>query len=196
MKIETFVLTHYQANCYLVSHEDNLIVIDPGGPSEELNNAIGDRKLDAILCTHAHPDHVQGVSALLKQQNVPFYLHPFGEDFLDTLAPDISKFLPIDVEQPFKIGAFTFNLMFTPGHSPDHVIFIHEDEKTIFVGDLVFAGSIGRVDLPGSNPADMMESLKTLLNLSQDYTLYSGHGPVTTLEQERQSNPFLLQLKN
>ncbi len=180
----------------MVSHEDSLIVIDPGGPSEDLNNAIGDRKLDAILCTHAHPDHVQGVSALLKQQDVPFYLHPLGEDLLDVLAPDISAFLPIDVEQPFTVGAFTFKLMFTPGHSPDHVIFIHEAEKIIFVGDLVFAGSIGRVDLPGSDPAAMMHSLQTLLNLSEDYTLYSGHGPVTTLDQERQTNPFLLQLNN
>lgn len=194
MHIETFVLTAYQANCYLVSKKDTLIVIDPGGPSEDLNEAIGDQKLDAILCTHAHPDHVQGVSALVEKHDAPFYLHPLGEDLIDVLAPDIRSFLPLDVEKPLTIGALTFDMMFTPGHSPDHVIFISELEKTIFVGDLVFAGSIGRVDLPGSDPAAMMHSLKTLLNLAGDYTLYSGHGPVTTLEQERQTNPFLLQL--
>jgi len=194
LDIETFVLSPYQSNCYLVGAGSTLIVIDPGGPDDGLNRAIGERSLDAVLCTHAHPDHVQGVDALLKEYGCPFYLHPDGEQMLRYTAPELTSFSPLRDRQELVIGDLSFRVMHFPGHSPDHVVFVSEDNATIFVGDLVFAGSIGRTDLPGCDPDAMARSLNTFKNLRGDYTLYCGHGPTTTLERERRTNPFLLQL--
>lgn len=194
MQVETLVLTPYQSNCYVVSTQNTVIIIDPGEASPALESAIGQRQLDAVVCTHAHPDHVQGVGPLLANWPAPFYLHPAGEVFLRQLAPDVSSFTPLNDNQRLEIGDLAFEVIHVPGHAPDQVMLLEPAERLLFVGDLVFAGSVGRVDLPGSNPAQMEASLRKLCSLEGDYVIYTGHGPATTLEHERTTNPFLVQL--
>lgn len=194
MRVETLVMTSYQANCHIVSTDQTLIVIDPGQADPRLSAAIAERTLDAVVCTHAHPDHVEGVPSMLAQYDAPFYLHPAGELLLKRFAPEVDEFTPLADEQTLTIGDLSLRVLHLPGHSPDGVALIVAAARAIFAGDLLFAGSVGRVDLPGSDPEAMQRSLKRLISLPGDYDLYSGHGPVTTLERERQSNPFLLQL--
>lgn len=194
MEIQILTLTPYQSNCYLVRQDDTLIVIDPGQDAPALREALGQDVPDAVVCTHAHPDHVQGVPGLLADFDVPFYLHPAGQGLLRHLGVAIEAFTPLVEGQALEIGALRFDLMHVPGHSPDHVLLLHSQEKLAFVGDLVFAGSVGRVDLPGCDPAAMERSLRRLLALDGDLAIYPGHGPATTLARERWTNPFLIQL--
>lgn len=191
MDVSSVVLTAYQSNCYLVSQGDTLVVIDPGDYGEPLKKALGEREPTAVVCTHAHPDHVAGVPGVLERYGVPFYLHPEGRMFLERFAPEVSAFEPLSDGQTLTLGDLAFTVMHTPGHSPDGVILIEAQQRAIFVGDLVFAGSVGRVDLPGSDPEVMQQSLYSLLELADDFTLYPGHGPATTLGHERRNNPFL-----
>lgn len=194
MHIETLALTPYESNCYLVGEEGQWIAIDPGGAEPALMAALAERPLKAVICTHAHPDHVGGAPLLVERGTVPLYLHPAGFAMLQRFAPGVQRFEALADEQTLAVGGQTFRVLHMPGHSPDSVILIAETERIIFVGDLVFSGSIGRTDLPLADPQAMDQSLRRLAGLSGDYVLYPGHGPPTTLERERQTNPFLASL--
>ncbi|HEY5596160.1 MAG TPA: MBL fold metallo-hydrolase [Candidatus Bipolaricaulota bacterium] len=194
MQVETLTLTPYQSNCYLVGDGQRWVVIDPGAAEPSLTAALAQRTLSAVVCTHAHPDHVGGVPTLVERGTVPLYLHPAGYSLLQRFAPGVEAFVPLADEQVLTLGGLSFRVLHVPGHSPDQVVLIAESERVIFVGDLVFAGSIGRTDFPLSDPQAMERSLRRLAGLPGDYTLYPGHGPTTTLERERQTNPFLVPL--
>ncbi|MDQ6717650.1 MAG: MBL fold metallo-hydrolase [Gemmatimonadota bacterium] len=204
MRVETLTVGPFQENCYLVIDEstNTAALIDPGSEPEKVIAAVENSgaKLEAIWITHAHIDHVGAIAALKRKWNVPVHLHPkdnrlfqaaetqaevYGIEFEQPPAPD----LEFTDGQQLKLGATTFSVMHAPGHAPGHVV-IHGNGIAL-VGDCLFAGSIGRTDLPFCNPADLAQSLDRISRLPPETVVYPGHGMSTTIKEERESNPFL-----
>jgi glyoxylase-like metal-dependent hydrolase (beta-lactamase superfamily II) len=194
----------FQENCYLVSDETAgvAVLIDPGAEADRLISAVerSGREPTAIWLTHAHLDHVGAIAGLERRWKLPVYLHPLDEP-LYTMASRQAALYGIPYEQPpaadrtlgegdvLDVGSFRFTVMHAPGHAPGHVV-IH-GHGLAFVGDCLFAGSIGRTDLPLSNPRDLASSLERIVELPDDTVVYPGHGPATTIATEARSNPFL-----
>jgi glyoxylase-like metal-dependent hydrolase (beta-lactamase superfamily II) len=205
LKIETIVNGPFQENCYLVWDDATRegIFIDPGDePGRLLQTArFLSVEVKAIYNTHGHIDHAGAVAAMVKELKVPFALHGDDEFLLESIPGQARMFgLPpmeipaIDVVladgDTVSVGGHEGTVIHTPGHTPGGVCF-HFGEA-IFVGDTLFAGSIGRSDLPGGSHRQLIESIKTrLLILGDSVRAYSGHGPVTTIGEERAHNPFL-----
>jgi glyoxylase-like metal-dependent hydrolase (beta-lactamase superfamily II) len=197
MNVQSIVLTEYQSNCYVVTVDDVGVVIDPGAESPELLDLIGHTKILYILNTHGHPDHIGGDEFLRRHCGAKLLLHPddrpiFEHFMSDKIEPDGY----LAEGQTITLKSLIFEVLHTPGHSPGSVVFKVESEKALFTGDLLFAGSIGRTDFPGGNPQQMARSLKRILALPGDYTLYPGHGPTTKLSIERWTNPFLQDIES
>ncbi len=160
--------------------------------------------LEAVVLTHAHLDHMEGVADLMERIPAPIWLHAADRPLYDSVTQQAAMFgydvrvpPPPDRElvggQDFRLGDCVFEVRHTPGHSPGHVILYHEASASAFVGDVVFAGSIGRTDLPGGSWQELMASIREqVLTLPDDTELYTGHGPTTTVERERTTNPFLI----
>lgn len=186
MKIETLCLGPLATNCYLVEIGEALLVIDPGEPEPALLEAIDGRTVAWVLNTHGHFDHVGGNWELAKR-GAPLAIHPEDLPFLDEGFPDHAPVdrLLADGERILD----TLRVLSLPGHSRGSVAFVTED--TIFGGDLLFAGSVGRTDLPGGSTERMIESLRALLRFPDDTMVFPGHGPPTTIGRERGTNPFL-----
>jgi glyoxylase-like metal-dependent hydrolase (beta-lactamase superfamily II) len=218
MIIEQITVTAFQQHTRVIGCEKTkrAICIDPGDDSEEIVNAI-DRhgfELQAIACTHAHLDHIGGVAGLKKRKpEAKVIIHPADEPIYQQL-PNQPAWIGIpksqwselgfDFEAPpqidehwsdgqtYQVGELSFQVIHCPGHTPGHVVLFEGAERKVFVGDCLFAGSIGRTDLPGGSTEELMDSLfKKILPLGDDVEVYSGHGPVTTIGKEKQTNPFL-----
>jgi glyoxylase-like metal-dependent hydrolase (beta-lactamase superfamily II) len=194
----------FQENCYLVVDESSglAVLIDPGDDGDRLLHAVEEAgaTLDAIWLTHAHVDHVGGIAAIRRRTNVPICLHPLERPLYDRAAQQAAAFgLPFDSPPPpdqdladgdtLSVGQLSFDVMHTPGHAPGLVV-IH-GHGVAFVGDLLFAGSIGRTDLPLADPVAMSGSLERVCTLPPETVVYPGHGPATTIARERAANPFL-----
>ena len=185
---------HHQTNCYLLwqDGQDSCLVIDPGYEPDKVLKKAGQlgKRIEAILLTHGHFDHVGGVrqlaadtdcSVYLCQQDLSmpqqltagplYYTHTYGEG--DTLT----------------LAGITLQVLHTPGHTPGSVCLMAED--ALFSGDTLFEGSCGRTDLPGGDTATILASLARLRQLPGDYRVFPGHGPATTLSEERRFNPYL-----
>lgn len=204
MRIQSFTVGAFQENSYLVLDESaaRCVLVDPGDEGAMLVRAVRESgaELEAIWLTHGHVDHVGAVAAVKRSWDVPVYLHPADRPLYDR-APAQAAFYGLTVDPPpppereladgdrLRVGSLDFEVMHTPGHAPGLVV-IH-GHGVALVGDLVFAGSIGRTDLPLSSPAAMAHSLDRLLGLADETVLYPGHGPLTTLARERAANPFL-----
>ena len=218
MIIQQFVLTAFQQNTRVVVCEETgkAICIDPGEASEGLNGFIreNDLELQAIALTHGHLDHVGGTSALKREfPEAEVILHEGDEDLYYGLPrqpvfmgiqPHQLKALGLDYEEPprltrnwkhgevYKVGNLRFSVRHCPGHTRGHVVLAEENEKKVIVGDCLFLGSIGRTDLPGGDYDQLIDSItNNILSLGDDFTVYSGHGPETTVGNERLNNPFL-----
>ena len=194
----------FQENCYLLvdSAAMRCAIVDPGAEPEHIIAAIERAGVtpDAIWLTHAHLDHIGAIEGLRRRWDIPVYLHPLEEP-LYTLASRQAALYGLPFEQPapadralgdgdvMELGEHHFTVMHAPGHAPGHVVF--HGHGLAFVGDCLFAGSIGRTDLPFSNPRDLAASLERITALPDDTMVYPGHGPVTSIGAEAATNPFL-----
>jgi hydroxyacylglutathione hydrolase len=212
IRIQTFPGGDFAENGYLIVCGENGpgIAIDPGADSSFMVQWLNDEgvSLDAIVLTHAHLDHVEGVPELRQlAPDVPIYLHEHDRMLYDAVDMQARAFnleeigpLPPPTDtlahgQELVFGACRFEIRHAPGHAPGHVILYLRDESLAFVGDVVFQGSIGRSDLPGGDYHQLMESIRTeVLSLPDDTRLLTGHGPETTVGWERRTNPFIVGL--
>jgi glyoxylase-like metal-dependent hydrolase (beta-lactamase superfamily II) len=212
MIIETAAVGPFQKNGYVVGCEKTrqAIIIDPGDEVDQLVAFIQRERLTprAILLTHAHVDHVSGVGRAKRAFDIPIYLHRDDVFLYDQAAAHGALFgltveqpPPVDVfyegHQAFSFGEYAVHVHHTPGHCPGGVCLQVGRQGTsgqdLFVGDTLFAGSIGRTDLPGGDYETLMRSITGVLYaFGDDARVYSGHGPETTIGHERRSNPFLL----
>ena len=208
MKAEVVPVGPYAANCIVASAGGEALVVDPGADPDRIVEALGRGSLRpvAILLTHAHFDHVGAVPALLGRfpglpvlvgaADVPFVGHPLNQcppAYPAIARPKELAVLGERLALPSFAsgGAFaSMQVMETPGHTPGGVCYFFPEEKLMFSGDTLFAGSAGRTDLPGGDMAKLRESLAKLAELPDDIRVIPGHGPATTIGRERLDNPF------
>ena len=202
MKIHKLVLGPFQTNCFVLANDQRqALIIDPSDEAEEIIRLVDRESLAvaAILLTHAHVDHTQALPALAETYKVPVALHPAGAPIYTSPINALPPILPALVNPPETVAAIdpmpeglVFEILHTPGHSPGGVAYYFRDSQIAFVGDTLFQGSIGRHDLPGGDFEQLIQSIKTiLLPLGDETTIYPGHGPKTSIGQERKYNPFL-----
>ena len=204
MKVARLTVGPFQENCYLLTDENSssAVLIDPGEEGDRIVTALeaSGSVLEAIWVTHAHLDHVGGIAAIKRRHDVPIFLHPADLPLFRAADRQAAAYgLPFDPpplpDREFadgavvRLGKLEFSVMHAPGHAPGHVV-IH-GHGVAFCGDCVFAGSIGRTDLPFSDGRALAESLQQIALLPPETILYPGHGPQTTLERELVTNPFL-----
>lgn len=197
-----------QENCYILGCETTHkgVVIDPGDNARAILRLIRQEGLTivAILNTHAHLDHVMAVEAVREATGAPFYLHAADLPILRDVPERARLWLDSEVDpirdpdvflehgQIISFGEEQLEVRYTPGHAPGHVVFVHHAGRQVFAGDTLFQGSIGRYDLPGADGPTLLRSIREqLFTLPDDYTVYPGHGPETTIGEERVSNPFV-----
>ena len=196
-----------ECNCSIVAGEDSktAVVVDPGADIDAIEDLLERRGLavEAILFTHAHLDHIGEAWRLRESTGAPTYLHPADTPLLQGLAQQAEwmglpppKITPIDhgLEdgQQLRLGGLDFQVLTTPGHSPGSVSFYLPAERTLLGGDTLFRSSVGRTDLFGGDAAQLMASIRLkLLPLGDDTRVLPGHGPATTIGEERRHNPFL-----
>ena len=192
MNIQTLILGPLQVNCYIVYANRKCLIIDPGFEPERILAACEKLGLtiEAILLTHGHFDHVGGVKKIAEKTGCRVFLHPEEQK----LPPYITsgKLFYTDTYGEgavISLADLRFTVLHTPGHTPGSVCLRFED--ALFTGDTLFAGSCGRTDLPGGSFATIKASLRRLAQIPENLAVYPGHGESTTLEQERQNNPYL-----
>jgi glyoxylase-like metal-dependent hydrolase (beta-lactamase superfamily II) len=208
--VQMFTVGLVQENCFLARPQggEHAVIVDPGDEAPRLLQAIEDAgvTLDAILLTHTHFDHVGAVAPLARATGAPVYCPRIEVPVLqDVMAyvpwPGFGPFDSWDPEETvqggetLELAGLTLDVVFTPGHSPGHVTYAVRGEPALFSGDVLFQGSVGRVDLPGGDGPTLMRSIATLLERFDDETrVYPGHMGLTTLGAERATNPFLTAL--
>lgn len=209
MKIESRTVGPFRENSYLLLDDDtgDAVIIDPGDEGDRLLQMIADSgaTLRAVWLTHAHIDHIGAISAIRRRYNVPVYVHALDRPVYESQSFFAEAYgIPFEQPEPadaevshgdvLKVGNLAFDVVHTPGHSPGHVIYV--GNGVAIGGDLLFAGSIGRTDLPLANPAHMTESLKQIAALPPETVVHPGHGPATTVGVELRTNPFLNGIAN
>ena len=163
MEIKTIVVGPLQTNCYILTKNNQTLIIDPGDEPNKIINEIN-KEVIGILITHYHFDHIGALNTIKEKYNYPVY-------DISNLKEDINT-----------IGPFSFKVIKTPGHKSDLVSYLFD--KNLFCGDFIFKGSIGRYDLPSGNFQEMQKSISQIIKYDQDIIIYPGHGPKTTLKEE------------
>ncbi|SCZ58577.1 MULTISPECIES: MBL fold metallo-hydrolase [Photorhabdus] len=208
MKYQIIPVTAFMQNCTLIWNEESkeAAIVDPGGEAEKLIAEIERRglKLTQVLLTHGHFDHVGATVEVAKHFSVPIY-GPQQEDafWIEGLQAqsrmfgieECPSFEPdrwLNEGDELRVGGVDLSVLHCPGHTPGHVVFVNHEDKLIYMGDVLFKGGVGRSDFPRGNHQQLINSIKDkLLPLGDDYEFIPGHGPMSTLGYERQTNPFL-----
>jgi glyoxylase-like metal-dependent hydrolase (beta-lactamase superfamily II) len=197
-----------QENCYVLGCEKTLkgVIIDPGDNARGILRVVQQEGLtiERIINTHAHFDHVMAVNAIRTATKASFCLHPADLPILHDVPERVRLWLDSEVDpiadpdeflahgQAIRFGEEVLEVRFTPGHAPGHVVFIDHKGQQVFGGDTLFQGSIGRFDLPLADGPTLLKSIREqLFTLPDDYVVYPGHGPATSIGEERESNPFV-----
>ena len=204
MERQTIQVGGFEVNCSILSENGKAWIVDPGQEGERLVRLLAEKRLTpaAILLTHAHFDHIGGIPALRQAfPELPVYVHENDKAVishpLNQLPPEYPPVGTIGCLEVLKLGGTTdvgglsVEVIETPGHTPGGVCYHVPSEKLLLSGDTLFAGSVGRTDLPGGDMATLMESLRKLTVLPDDTTVIPGHGMFTTIGQEKRGNPFL-----
>ncbi|WP_407268382.1 MBL fold metallo-hydrolase [Radiobacillus sp. PE A8.2] len=192
-------------NCYIVSKNNQSVIIDPGGDSDQIVQLLEANQFTplAILLTHAHFDHIGAVDELRGQYGIPVYVHELESDWLPNPNLNGSSLFRtgvISVKEAdqyieigkMEIGSLAFEVRHTPGHSPGSVSYVFHEQQVVIDGDTLFDSGIGRTDLPGGETDQLLASIRTeLFSLADDYVVYPGHGPSTEIGIEKRDNPFL-----
>lgn len=209
---EYFTFNLFQERCSVVSDsEGNCIIIDPGfSTPEERDQIFGyihkkNLAVKAVLLTHGHFDHIYGVAEASQHYNIPVYMHPADEVIIKEANPMLCKtyglviptefagVVPVKEGDIIEIGNLSFEVIETPGHTPGGVCYLERNEKILFSGDTLFAGSIGRTDNQWADYDALMSGIfEKLMELDGDITVIPGHGPETSIASERTTNPFLM----
>lgn len=163
MKIDRLILGPLQTNCYILSKNNDCIIIDPADDYNLINKYVNNKNIVGILVTHYHFDHIGAL-----------------ENFNKELIFDYNNLK----EKNYKLGEFSFDVIYTPGHKEDCITILFKEENVMFTGDFIFKNSIGRVDLPGGNIDEMVNSLKKISKYSKNIKIYPGHGEDTYLGKE------------
>ncbi len=206
-----FTVGPVQENCYVVRRPDcgTAIVVDPGDEADRLLQALkalGIETVEAILLTHTHFDHIGAVAPVARATGAPVYCPALETEVLANVMdyvpwPGFGPFESYDADhtveggETLELAGLSFEVIFTPGHSPGHVTYAVAGEDALFSGDVLFQGSVGRVDLPGGDWPTLLHSIESLVDrFPEDTTVYPGHMGITTLGRERATNPFLREL--
>lgn len=208
LTIRTFTFNPFQENTYVLSSQGEAFVIDPGNADKRetaaLDHYIAAHQLTVkyLLNTHCHIDHVLGNYHVKEKYHVPFYIHALDLPVLRAVKayagnygfPQYTEALPdayLNEGDLLTLGDTTARVLFVPGHAPGHIAFYFEEEKKVFAGDVLFQQSIGRTDLPGGDFDTLLNSIRQkLFTLPDDVEVFPGHGPTTTVGEEKISNPF------
>ena len=203
--VRCLVVPPLDANCWIVTTRGapEAAVIDPGGAGEAILEAVSelDAGISAILLTHGHFDHMTAAAELAIASGAPIYAHPADAFLLahpqeqmpgvvDASVRGVERILPVAEGDEIEVGELRFTVIETPGHSPGSVCYL--TGAAIFTGDTLFAGGIGRTDLPGGDFEQLMASIRNkLMPLPDDTAVHPGHGPSATIGHERRTNPWL-----
>ena len=208
IEVRIVPVTPFEQNCSIIwcDKTRKAAVVDPGGDLDRIHAAAKTLgvTIEKILITHGHIDHAGGTAKLARELGVPIE-GPQEEDrfWIDGMAqqskmfgfPDVETFTPdrwLHDGDTVTVGEQTLNVVHTPGHTPGHVVFVHPESRLALVGDVLFAGSIGRTDFPRGDHQTLINSIrKKLFPLGDDITFVPGHGPTSTFGEERESNPFV-----
>jgi glyoxylase-like metal-dependent hydrolase (beta-lactamase superfamily II) len=209
--VRMFTVGPVQENCFVVREKgsERAVIVDPGEEAERLLEALEAleiKALDAILLTHTHFDHVGAVAPVAKATGAPVYCPELEKQVLASIMdyvpwPGFGPFESYEADhavsggEKLALAGLEFDVLFTPGHSPGHVTYALPQEQSLFSGDVLFQGSVGRVDLPGGDWPTLLRSIESLVETFGPETMvYPGHMGTTTLGRERATNPFLREL--
>jgi glyoxylase-like metal-dependent hydrolase (beta-lactamase superfamily II) len=210
MDVRMFTVGLVQENCFIARRDGSrsAVIVDPGDEAARILHAVDELgvEIEGILVTHCHFDHVGAVAPVAKATGAPVWVSEIERPVL----ADIMSYVPFAGFGPFEsyeadhtlkggetleLAGFEIDVLFTPGHSPGHLTYSIPDERAIFSGDVLFQGSVGRVDLPGGDWGTLLASIGSLVDsLPEGTTVYPGHMGITTLGAERRTNPFLAEL--
>ena len=209
--VRMFTVGPVQENCFIVRQADSpsAVIVDPGDEADRLLqglDALGIETVEAILLTHTHFDHIGAVAPVARATGAPVYCPTLETQVLANVMdyvpwPGVGPFESYEADhtvaggETLDLAGLSFEVLFTPGHSPGHVTWALAGEEALFSGDVLFQGSVGRVDLPGGDWPTLLRSIESLLGRFADQTtVYPGHMGITTLGRERATNPFLREL--
>ena len=208
MKIDYLILGAYQTNCYVLSNDDSTkdcLIIDPGLEAEELIEFLDEEKLNpvAVILTHGHIDHIAGVATLRSRfPEIKVYIHNLDAEMLTNPSINLSAIsgmafvtdvedVPLKGRDVIDLAGVKLLVLHTPGHTPGGISLYSKEAGVVFVGDTLFADSIGRTDFPGGSMSQLLNSVREkLFTLPEETEVYPGHGPVTTIGAEKAHNPF------
>lgn len=202
--LKIFTVGPMEANCYILYNPDKRegLIIDPGAEGSHLIKFIKQEEISInyIVNTHGHPDHIGANRKIKEHTNAPILIHQYDAPMLAKSGSVLSFIFPLESSSPaadtfikdgdlIECAGMKLKVLHTPGHTPGGISLLTDD--SIFTGDTLFSGSIGRSDLPGGSPEVLLNSIKKILSLDENLIVYPGHGPATTVSQELHSNPFI-----